>query len=208
MRVSHNGSAKGAKGFLDEMPEGGVCSTLAPGIAAKYFTANLVTQQFEVRTAKAICARCPVRRECLERVVRGPDLQEGDYILRYGVVGGMTTAQIARIQAWEAYDNGRSPVLPKNKRVQEWGRLNKPPVLAPRDKPSKVTVADLSFEERVYAIFRDIKGQKYRNLNDAITDIARLHEADLMRRQGTLALGSNKLRPIDGRRKPRKKVNA
>lgn len=43
-----------------------------------------------VKTAKAVCARCPVRQECLEFALAGADSWMG---LAHGVWGGLTEAE-------------------------------------------------------------------------------------------------------------------
>lgn len=179
--------------------EGGACGELAPGVAAKYFTSD---DAFKQRTAKAICGHCPIQQRCLELAIKSGPVRDGTVILRYGVLGGMTTAEIGRIQEWEAFDRWETDTPPTVPRVQRY--------VAPRPKRHELSTrpdkpVPASFEEQVYVIFKDAKEGKYPNLNAAIADIARLHEAVLLREQGVLGKGSKRIRNAgthtDGRRR-------
>ncbi len=179
--------------YLPPYP-GGVCETLPAPVYIKYFQAGS-DQPPERRAAKAMCAQCPVRELCLEQIINsGPVKRRGGFI-RIGIVGGMTMNQIYRIQMWEAYDRGLRPTQPPEPRVDSYKspttmtraasslRLRRPPgYTTPRPEP-KVTVTDLSFEERVYLIFREVKEGKYKTLNDAVRDIAAMHHAALLREE-------------------------
>jgi hypothetical protein len=145
---------------------GGACTELAPGISEKYFDANASTQPFLTKTAKAICARCVIQPQCLEAALKRtyPDR---------GVVGGMTASSIRAAKEWDAYDKGLRENPPKNSRP-EMPNYYQPSPASELAAELRAT-ADLSFEERVYGIFLDVKSGKYKTLNQAIGDIALIH---------------------------------
>lgn len=145
--------------------EGGACTELAPGIAAKYFEANASTERFLTNTAKAICGHCAIQTMCLEAALKRtyPDR---------GVVGGLTASEIRAVKEWDAYDKGLRANPPKRSRPQ---LVSYEPSPASEHAAELRATAELSFEERVYAIFLDVKSGKYKTLNQAIGDIAILH---------------------------------
>ncbi|KUM38982.1 WhiB family transcriptional regulator [Arthrobacter sp. EpRS71] len=153
---------------LDKYPDltGGACTELAPGIAEKYFEANAHTDPFLAKTAKAICARCVIQPQCLESALSRtyPDR---------GVVGGMTASAIRIAKEWDAYDKGLRPNPPKLNRPEIPDFYQSSP--AAEDAAEYREIQELSFEERVYSVFLDVKQGKYRTLNLAIADIALLH---------------------------------
>lgn len=192
------GAHPAARGLIEDLMPGGACSDIHPNVVAKYFTANVEKERFEAKTAVAICSRCPVQQECLERVVKGPPMRQRGEVLRYGIIGGMTATQIARIQDWEAYDRGETDTPPKQSRVKRY--VSKVPKRLPVTDGSAARIADLTFEERVFLIFRDVKDGKYQKLNDAVRDIAALHDADLLAQQGQLGKTGQSLLNYDLRR--------
>ncbi|MBT8161444.1 MULTISPECIES: WhiB family transcriptional regulator [Arthrobacter] len=145
--------------------EGGACTDLAPGIASKYFDADGHKQPFLTKTAKAICARCVIQPACLEAALNRTYPERG-------VVGGLSANEIRAVKEWDAYDKGLRDNPPKRSRP-----------MVPHYEPSPASEfaaefrskADLSFEERVYGVFLDVKQGKYQTLNQAIGDIALIH---------------------------------
>jgi hypothetical protein len=145
--------------------EGGACTELPPEVAAKYFDIDAGKQRFEAQTAKAVCGHCAIQALCLEAAVNRTAPERG-------IVGGMTATQIKTIRAWRSYDCGSRKTQPDHAR----------PAL-PQAQPSRAEelVAEirhrekLSFGERVYGIFLDVKQGKYKTLNEAIGDIALIH---------------------------------
>ncbi|MBO1267074.1 WhiB family transcriptional regulator [Arthrobacter cavernae] len=146
--------------------EGGACTDLAPGVAEKYFNANAHREPFLAKTAKAICARCVIQPQCLEAAMKRtyPDR---------GVIGGMTASSIRAAKEWDAYDKGLRSNPPKHSRPEMPNYYEPSP--ASEHAAELRAIADLSFEERVYGIFLDVKKGKYQTLNQAIGEIALIH---------------------------------
>lgn len=152
---------------LDKYPnlEGGACTELAPGIAAKYFEANAHLEPFLAKTAKAICARCVIQPQCLEAAMKRTYPERG-------VVGGLNAAEIRAAKEWDAHDKGLRPNPPKRKRPM---LVDYQPSPASEDAAEYREKRSLSFGEQVYAIFLDVKQGKYQTLNQAIGEIALIH---------------------------------
>ncbi|MEW1951077.1 WhiB family transcriptional regulator [Pseudarthrobacter sp902506025] len=146
--------------------EGGACTTLAPGVAERYFEANGNTEPFRIKTAKAICARCVIQPQCLEAAMKRTYPQRG-------VVGGMTANSIRAAKEWDAWDKGLRKNEPKYSRPEMPNYYQPSPASELAAEVRAIT--DLSFEERVYGIFLDVKQGKYPTLNQAIGEIALIH---------------------------------
>lgn len=144
---------------------GGACTTLAPGVAEKYFDADQATDPFYVRTAKAICAHCPIQEMCLAEAMEDIGSTEG-------VVGGYTRRELYNLERWEAYDLGLRAEKPHFRRPT---MVQEPASLKTADRPAFHARPTLSFTEQVYAIFIDVKRGKYRTLNEALGEIALVH---------------------------------
>lgn len=93
--------------------EGASCADLPAFVIDKYFNANVGTQPFLARTARAICGHCVVLQECREEALNMPHLQKG------GVIGGVAAAEIRRARAWRSYELGRLAAPPLRDRP-EW----------------------------------------------------------------------------------------
>jgi hypothetical protein len=153
---------------VDKYPslEGGACTTLAPGIAEKYFSADAHRQPFLAKTALAICSHCPIQPQCLEAAMKRTYPQRG-------VVGGMTAYAIRMAKEWDAYDKGARDTRPRKPRPEIPNYYQPSPATEVAENYREQTA--LSFEERVYGIFLDVKQGKYQRLNQAIADIALIH---------------------------------
>jgi hypothetical protein len=145
--------------------KGAACVDLPPLVRAKYFDADAGKERFRAQTAKAICGKCAVRAVCLEAALK-------DEIPAYGVVGGLTASELRTLRAWEEYDHGVIDKEPARSRPL-------PPAIetpAMQNTAEYRRTRDLSFEERVYGVFLDVKQGKYETLNAAIGKIALIHE--------------------------------
>ncbi len=145
--------------------EGGACTELPVQVVDKYFDIDASKQRWEARTAKAICGRCAIQAVCLDAAInRTAPLR--------GIVGGVSANQIKTLREWRSYDNGTRENKPDHAR---------PALPQAQPSPAEDLVAEirrqeeLSFEERVYGIFLDVKSGKYKTLNAAIGDIALIH---------------------------------
>lgn len=156
-----------------EIMEQGICATLPPEVARKYFDADAGRQRFEYKTAKAICSRCPVMNDCL-RV--GLTLARDN---APGIMAGLSRSQLFSLRQWRAYDLGVGP-RPRHKRPPDPVPAEPSPAEVQARETRKVT--DLSFEERVWVIFREVREGKYSRLNDAIAEIGRLHRQEMRER--------------------------
>ncbi|MDI3211793.1 WhiB family transcriptional regulator [Arthrobacter sp. AL12] len=145
---------------------GGACTELAPGIAEKYFEANAHTESFLAKTAKAICARCVIQPQCLEAALKRSYPERG-------VVGGMSASSIRAAKEWDAYDKGLRGNPPKQSRPEMPNYYQSSP--ASEFATELRRQEELTFEERVYGVFLDVKSGKYEKLNQAIAEIALIH---------------------------------
>lgn len=59
---------------MSELPliEGAACAELPPQVVDKYFYSNSHPMNFQAQVARAICAHCVVRLECLEQALIFP----------------------------------------------------------------------------------------------------------------------------------------
>jgi hypothetical protein len=153
--------------------ERGVCATLPPEVARKFFDANAARERFEFKTAQAICSRCPVMDDCL-RV--GLTLSFND---APGIMAGLSRTGLYRLRRWRAYDAGQG-IRPRFPRPADPLRAEPSPAEAQAQETRRVT--DLSFEERVWIVFREVREGKYKRLNDAISEIGRLHRQEMQER--------------------------
>lgn len=148
--------------------EGAACADLPPQAIERYFHANFATQQQLAEVAVRICANCPVIQQCFDQALNGsfnPD----------GITAGMSAYRIRLIRQWHRYDLGLSDKEPVNPRPEPAF----PSIENHSAAMDKVTEyrrqADLSFEERVYEVFIDIREQKITKINDAIGKIGLIH---------------------------------
>lgn len=151
---------------VPKLPAGGACTTLAPGIAAKYFD-KAEPYSFEAQTAIAICRRCPIADMC-------------PYVRLEPVRTDKAGRKIRIIQEWDRYNRGtrKDKPSPLHQRRRP-RRYKEPESLADRAAREYHRKADMSFEERVYIVFKDAKAGRYKSLNDAIKAIVILHQQAL-----------------------------
>lgn len=150
----------------------GLCSNLPPEVHDKYFTSGGKANNFNSKTAKAICAKCPVREACLAAIVAatGP--------IR-GIVAGHTANEITALRSGRRHEYKYRQYPTRQYRT--WGKA--PEVLdMPEPSPAEIReiavtrLSQLTFEERVYLVFRDLKEGRYASMNEAIKEIARIQE--------------------------------
>lgn len=151
----------------------GLCSNLPPEVHDKYFVAGGDRRSFAGKTAKAICDKCPVREACLAAVVASSDPIKG-------ITAGHTANEIKALRSGRKHEYKRRtdlPLVQHRKRGPEIELPELPDVSEAEAREIAIwRLEQLSFEERVYVVFQDIKAGKYAKLNDAVREIARIHE--------------------------------
>lgn len=148
--------------------EGAACADLPPQAIERYFHANSATEQQLAEVAIRICASCPVIQRCFDHAMSGTYAPDG-------ITAGMSKRRIRLLRQWHLFDLGLSAKEPVHARPD----LVFPTIESHSAAMDNVTEyrrqVDLSFEERVYEVFKDIREQKITKINDAIGKISLIH---------------------------------
>lgn len=155
--------------------EGASCVELPIEAVERYFYANISTERKLAEVAFNICANCPVIQECYNRVINGA------YKLN-GITAGLSKTRINILRRWQKFDLGITDHEPAIERpnIEIPGTTPKSSAMANADEYRRQV--DLSFEERVYEVFQDIREQKITKINEAIGKIGLIH-SEFMERE-------------------------